>query len=260
MADNMVNAGVEKFTKLFSSPTEKFICSLGNSYLENFLANGTLSRGFSVLSDKRVYFNGTCYTRSSGGKFSKTSETRIVDVKDVTGTGFVQFNPVWMIIVAFINFVFWAMMLFMTDTVFGMAGPAPVYTASGMETDYTMQIIMLTLMVAPTIVLLVAAILNRRTLFEISFAGGGIAFNTAWLDKAEIETFQRNIRLAKDAYDERAEVQHADLIAAAVKAPVSIAPSSNVADELKKYKDLLDSGVLNQEEFDEAKAKLLGKL
>ena len=30
------------------------------------------------------------------------------------------------------------------------------------------------------------------------------------------------------------------------------------ADELKKYKDLLDSGVITQEEFDEKKKQLLG--
>lgn len=34
-------------------------------------------------------------------------------------------------------------------------------------------------------------------------------------------------------------------------------PQSN-ADELKKYKDLLDSGVISQEEFDAKKKQLLG--
>ena len=36
-------------------------------------------------------------------------------------------------------------------------------------------------------------------------------------------------------------------------------PTSSLADELKKLKDLLDSGVLSKEEFDEAKKKLLSK-
>ena len=34
--------------------------------------------------------------------------------------------------------------------------------------------------------------------------------------------------------------------------------SSSNADELKKYKDLLDNGVINQEEFDQKKKQLLG--
>lgn len=43
-----------------------------------------------------------------------------------------------------------------------------------------------------------------------------------------------------------------------VSAPMSHAESSSSADELKKYKDLLDSGVISQEEFDEKKKQLLG--
>ena len=41
----------------------------------------------------------------------------------------------------------------------------------------------------------------------------------------------------------------------------SINSQSNisVADELKKFKELLDMGVISQEEFDAQKAKLLGK-
>lgn len=37
-----------------------------------------------------------------------------------------------------------------------------------------------------------------------------------------------------------------------------IAPASDEADQLKKYKDLLDSGVITQEEFDAKKKQLLG--
>ena len=50
---------------------------------------------------------------------------------------------------------------------------------------------------------------------------------------------------------------------AAPNAPVNGAASvseQNVAEELKKYKELLDSGILTQEEFDEKKARLLETL
>ena len=40
-------------------------------------------------------------------------------------------------------------------------------------------------------------------------------------------------------------------------AKADYAPQSN-AEELKKYKDLLDSGVISQEEFDAKKKQLLG--
>ena len=36
------------------------------------------------------------------------------------------------------------------------------------------------------------------------------------------------------------------------------APTSSSADELKKYKDLLDNGIISQEEFEAKKKQLLG--
>ena len=43
----------------------------------------------------------------------------------------------------------------------------------------------------------------------------------------------------------------------ATKAPSVVAPVSN-AEELKKFKELLDLGVISQEEFDAKKKQLLG--
>jgi len=43
-------------------------------------------------------------------------------------------------------------------------------------------------------------------------------------------------------------------------APPIPTPSTNVADELKKYKELLDLGVISQNDFEVAKAKLLGQV
>ena len=41
-------------------------------------------------------------------------------------------------------------------------------------------------------------------------------------------------------------------------APIQVVSATSAADELKKYKDLLDSGVITQEEFDAKKKQLLG--
>ena len=40
--------------------------------------------------------------------------------------------------------------------------------------------------------------------------------------------------------------------------PVQVSPSVSSADELKKFKELLDSGIITQEEFDAKKKQLLG--
>jgi len=88
-----LNTGAEnKFSKFFMEPTEKFICALGNSFLKNFLLDGSINYGFAVVSDKRVYFKGRCFTLA-GWKYRLVQEERVVDVKDVTGTGYTRITP-----------------------------------------------------------------------------------------------------------------------------------------------------------------------
>jgi hypothetical protein len=97
----MENTVVTKFNKIFASPTEKFVCTLGNSYAENYLASGSLKNGFAILSDKRVYFKGICYF-FTGKNFVKRHEERVVDVKDVTGTGFIHIKSILLLVLAII--------------------------------------------------------------------------------------------------------------------------------------------------------------
>lgn len=80
------NSNAEKFKHFFMNPKEQFVCALGNSYIQNYLAGGFVGKGFSVVSDKRVYFNGKTY-EVHNSRLKVTSESRTVDLKDVTGTG-----------------------------------------------------------------------------------------------------------------------------------------------------------------------------
>lgn len=79
---------IRKFSEYFISRDEKYVSSLGNGYIMNYLANGSLSNGFAVISDKRVYFRGSCFT-GQGKSLRRTDEERTVDIKDVTGSGFI---------------------------------------------------------------------------------------------------------------------------------------------------------------------------
>lgn len=85
---NLSDAEMKKFSEYFVSREEKYLSSLGNGYIMNFFANGSLKRGFAVISDKRVYFRGSCFS-GQGKNLKKTDEERTVDIKDVTGSGFI---------------------------------------------------------------------------------------------------------------------------------------------------------------------------
>lgn len=80
-----------KYNKIFMDPKEKFITVLGSDYAQNFLLRGSINRGFAVVSDKRAYFRGTIYeinNLNGKKKYSKSQRSRVVDLNDITGTGY----------------------------------------------------------------------------------------------------------------------------------------------------------------------------
>ena len=80
---------------------ESVVSVLGNDFITRFLTTGTLSEGFAILSNKRIYFKGKCLSKRNT-KFYSSFEERTVDLKDVTGTGFERYNPVGLLIAGLI--------------------------------------------------------------------------------------------------------------------------------------------------------------
>lgn len=91
---------IKKLSESFISRDEKYIASLGNGYIMNFFANKSIKRGFAYITNKRVYFKGSCLS-GTGKHLVKTDEERTVDVKNITGSGFI-YQRYWGILVALI--------------------------------------------------------------------------------------------------------------------------------------------------------------
>lgn len=91
---------MEKLSEYFVNRDEKYVSSLGNGYIMNFLLNKGLKRGFAVISDKRVYFRGSCFS-GQGKSLKKTDEERTVDIRDITGSGFVYQRYIGILIALF---------------------------------------------------------------------------------------------------------------------------------------------------------------
>lgn len=223
---------MNNMSNLFVDANEKEISTLGSNYLRNFLSTGSLENGFCTVTDKRVYFRGKCYTKS-GNNYKSTKEEKTVDLKDVTGTGF-----------TFIKH-FGLMVLAILCTIWAVIFSFIIVTSLPRLNDFEILpsfLYLIFLAILPTIVLWGLYLFLKVKVFEISFAGGKIAFKASSYNENEVNNFQRALRQAKDNYKE---------------APNTVSNSSG-ADELKKYKDLLDSGVISQADFDIAKKKILG--
>ena len=247
---NTGNKQDEKFKRFFMNPKEKLVTTLGNTYIQNFLSGGSLEKGFAVVSEKRMYFQGTAYElvpKSNGRKkLVKTQKSRIVDLKDVTGSGYDNHKFLGFLICAIAFFVISAIIIF----------PAMMNLPDGGA------IIMLSLFffIIPGLIFLSAYYKTQINLIAIQFAGGEIAFDISWFPEKEIADFQKQLRLAKDKAVEEAD----NAVACKLQEAVSSATSgqqtqqvTSVADELAKYGDLLEKGLITQEEFDKKKKELL---
>lgn len=214
---------ISKLTAMFVSSDERPVAVLGTNTAETFFSTGTLGNGFAVLSNKRVYFRGRSFVRT-GKRFSTRSEERVMDVQNITGTGFIYSNPVWLLVLAII---FWAFALFeFVGFCAGVLGLIIAVIAFGG--------------VGTLFFFLYRS--KKHTLFEISFAGGGIAFNVSWFPMEEAQFFQKNLKLVGDA------------IKAQEKQSVG---GFSAADELGKLAPLLAQGLITQEEFEAQKRRLI---
>ena len=98
-----------KFKDFFMSPNERMVTVLGNSYLQTFLNNGDIRKGFAIVSNRRAYFRGTSYnvTEDKKGKrhLIRTHQSRVVDLRDITGVGFDSYSDEKWIIMSLIPFI-----------------------------------------------------------------------------------------------------------------------------------------------------------
>lgn len=239
----------ERLKSFFINPKEKFVCALGNGYLQTFLDSGALGKGFALVSDKRVYFKGKAF-EMRGGEFNKKSVTATVDLKDVTGTETKKINPIALLVWGIV-FAALAICLFLIDA--AMLNDLYYSCLSGLGT-FSGFIFLL-----PAILFIVNYFAKRKKVLIIMFDGIGIAFPVNWFPAKEGENFQKMLRIAKGQAVEEAE--NATAMREVLANTVALQPQAAVsaADELAKYAQLYKDGMITEQEFADIKAKLLTK-
>lgn len=176
------------FKDVFIDPTEKFIAILGNDYLQNVIVKGDLSKGFAIVTDRRLYFKGTSFTYF-GEKFRKTIDDKVVDLKDITGTGYQRSEPFWMIAVASLLILYFVAIFFLllnNSNLYQFSIPRSFW---GLSCGISFVI---------SLILLVFYLINCKDFFQIAYAGGEICFETSGYKKEEIDEFHKKLRLSKD--------------------------------------------------------------
>lgn len=101
---------------------------------------------------------------------------------------------------------------------------------------------------------------SKYTFFYIQHAGGTIGLDKDWYTDDEIEQFQKLLYLARDKALEKNSQAVSTSLEAAVSSVVnksSSADRKSVADEIIKLNDLMEKGIISQEEFEKAKKELI---
>lgn len=245
----------DKIHGIFVARDEKYIASLGNGYIASFLAKGILGMGFAIVSDKRVYFKGSCLT-GKGKNFVISNEERTVDTTDITGSGFIFRNKVGGPIFGMVMSIFGMLLgVFVLSIYFEYE--KMIYSILEIESNFSIFspncLIGLCLIGVSSLFFFLSLFYLRKakkTYFEIQYAGGKIAFDVSFYAKAEIDEFQKQLRLAKDI----AIMQKNQAVSAV---PLQT-PAVDVTENLKKYAEMLKNGLISQEEYEALKKKLLG--
>lgn len=79
---------VNQLSDIIIDSQEQQISVIGSNYLDNMLRGGGLKKGFGILTDRRFYFKGKCYTRVAG-QHKLVDEEYMIDLENITATGFV---------------------------------------------------------------------------------------------------------------------------------------------------------------------------
>lgn len=221
-----------KLKKLFASPNEKVVAILGNSYVQNFIHDRSIRKGFAVVSDKRVYFKGKCYeiTNTKNGKrtVAENRKSRVVDLEDVSGTGLDNYSNISPLIVACIILIIAIVMLF-SEEVAGIG----------------------LFMFLLALLCFFVYLDERKSIVVIQYAGGEIGFDKRWFTEQEVDQFQKQLRLAKDKVQEKNQVAQKQNLQSEKKT------NKGVVSEIVILGDMLSRGMITEEEFEQMKKELL---
>lgn len=132
-------------------------------------------KSFAALTQKRLYISGKTYLLD-GVMVKSMLESKIVNVEEITGTGFVRTKNLLLLFIAVVISLL-ALLALLADEYEGI--PIP-------------------LLLAAAAVAIAVFIASCKSLFRIEYPGGSMGFKIKWSNKKAAEDFQREIIRTKE--------------------------------------------------------------
>lgn len=167
----MEDSRIKNVSDIIVDPQEKNVAVIGSSYLDSMIHGGGLKKGFGILTDRRFYFKGKCFTKILGHR-NLIEEEYTVDLENVTATGFVYNKRYMLLILGIILFI---VSLFIGEPKAILGG--------------------LILLIA----FLVGYFLTKKVYYEVHFEGGMISIDVSkYGGIKEVREFNKLLCLEKD--------------------------------------------------------------
>lgn len=188
-AEEKTDRMVRDISEIFVSADERQKAVIGGGYLDNMLKTGVLSKGFGVLTNRRLYYRGKCFYKI-GGRYMKTDEDCTIDLQDITSSGFTYTGRLWILCLAVLNFLgvlFWI--------IAGMTVLQYPYISDGE------QVMINGLRQFLICVLLTAAYLYFKiSIYEVTYAGGSLSIRASSFGIRDVRAFDKALHQAKDEH------------------------------------------------------------
>lgn len=181
-------ANLQQATSGLVEPDEKVLGKLGNGYLVNALF-GRARNVNATLTDKRVYFKGEMYIGSTLKNMTKTTQSQIIDLEDVTGSGFIYSTLSLISLFVFIITALLGLLLVIIS----------FFPSYDEEIVLLLSLIPFSFSAISLIVFLVKFILSRSVFFFIQYAGGNISVDAKIIGLPDVADFHMQLRRAKEA-------------------------------------------------------------
>lgn len=232
--------------------SEEIKAILGDSYLKNYFKTGQLKQSFAILTDRRVYMRGQCYEKKGLFKLKKQNVDKVLDVQDITGTEYKCMRKIWKLVlkwllIAFIGVGCITIPIFYIQNFsqYSLKNKFAWFVAGAIEVVVRL--------------LLVKLALRIRTNYEflaITFSGGQLAYDCNIATTTEVKEFQRQMRLAKDkkVFNNDMPKENKVMVDDTYQTTVS---TTNKLQDLKNLRELLDSGVITESEFNSLKSDIM---
>lgn len=171
---------IRDIREMFVDPSEEQRAVIGGGYLNNLVQTGIFSKGFGVLTDRRLYYRGKCFSKL-GNHFVKTDEDRIVDVADITSSGFVYARYI----------------IFLILSIFLGICTVNMFIFALAEGDAVPFFFFMLCLFAVAVLIY---IFFKRTMYTVTYAGGSISIKASSYNIRDVRAFDKVLHQVKDEY------------------------------------------------------------